>query len=104
MERKIPGPIAPMGIRNLGQVNGLLYVVKISELINYLLYLIFRLAMLNHRKKRETNIAIDVRTAMNMKSGRDTDISSYSSLVLSRGGEPPVVTLHESVGPTQCVI
>lgn len=55
-------------------------------------YLMFRLAMLNHRKNRERRIAIDVTTAMNMNSGRDTDSSSYTGFVLSEGGEPPVVT------------
>ena len=39
-------------------------------------YLTFRLAMLNHRKNKEIKIASDVTTAMNMNSGRDTDISS----------------------------
>ena len=55
-------------------------------------HLMFRLVMLNHRKNRETSIAIDVTTAMNMNSGRDTDSSSDTSLVLSEGGEPPVLT------------
>lgn len=46
--------------------------------------------MLNHRNKMDTSIAIDVTTAMNMKSDRDTVISSYISLVVSRGGDPPI--------------
>lgn len=53
-------------------------------------YLIFLLDMLNHRNKMDTSIAIDVTTAMNMKSDRDTVISSYNSLVVSGGGDPPV--------------
>lgn len=39
-------------------------------------YLTFRLVMLNHRKNKEIKIASDVTTAMNIKSGSDTDISS----------------------------
>lgn len=53
-------------------------------------YLIFLLDMLNHRNKMDTSIAIDVTTAMNMKSDRDTVISSYINLVVSRGGDPPI--------------
>ena len=35
-------------------------------------------------------IASDVSTAINVNSGTDTDINSYTSLVLSFGGDPPI--------------
>lgn len=56
--------------------------------------------MLNHRNKMDTSIAIDVTTAMNMKSDRDTVISSYISLVVSGGGDPPIGMQHLSVTPS----
>ena len=43
------------------------------------------------------SIASDVTTAMNTNRGRETDISSYTTLVLSGGGDPPVVTSNQTV-------
>ena len=50
--------------------------------------------MLNHKKNNEIAKANDVRTDTKMNNGDETDISSYTILVLSSGGDPPEKSQH----------
>ena len=50
--------------------------------------------MLNHKKNSDITIANDVRTDTKINNGSETDISSNTILVLSRGGDPPAKFQH----------